>query len=260
MRYTKEHHDFICQVAPGRYSDEITLMFNQKFGTDIKVSQINAYKKNHGIKSNVSRYKPRDNSGLFNKEQQEFILANVKGLLNQDLADLINKKFGLSITKQQIKTWKANHNVSSGLKGSEGMDPPNKGTKGLYNVGGNKTSFKAGHKPRNCRPVGSERICSKDGYVLIKVKDEGQYQDRWKAKHKVIWEKANGPVPSGHKLMFADQNKLNISLDNLILVKDGQLATLNKKDLLQKDADLNKTALILTDLYQKMSERHRENR
>lgn len=260
MKYTKEHYDFICQVAPGRYNDEITQMFNKKFGTDIKVSQINAYKKNHGIKSNVSRHRSSNNTGLFNKNQMAFILANVEGKGNQDLVDLVNKTFNLSITKQQMKTWKANHNISSGLTGyfNKGHAPANKGTKGLYNVGGNKTSFKKGQKAHNYKPVGSERI-DRDGYLLVKIRDDGPWHKRWRAKHKVIWENVNGPVPPGHKLIFADQNKKNISLNNLILIKDSQLATLNKKGLLQKDAELNKTALILTELYQKMSKRSREN-
>ncbi|SHI03030.1 HNH endonuclease signature motif containing protein [Virgibacillus chiguensis] len=136
----------------------------------------------------------------------------------------------------------------------KGNVPANKGTKGLYNVGGNKTSFKKGQKAHNYKPVGSERI-DRDGYVLIKVSDDGPWQKRWRHKHKLLWEKANGPVPPGHKLLFADQNKQNIKLDNLILVTEKQMATLNKKGLIKNDADLTKTGILLADIYQKVSER-----
>ncbi|AUJ23138.1 HNH endonuclease [Virgibacillus dokdonensis] len=198
---------------------------------------------------------------LFTHEQEMFIRENVKGLGNQELADLVNKTFDLSITRKQMKNWKRNHNLSSGLTGrfEKGNVPVNKGTKGLYNVGGNKTSFKKGQKAHNYKPVGSERI-DRDGYVLIKVSDDGPWQKRWRHKHKILWEKANGPVSPGHKLLFADQNKQNIKLDNLILVTEKQMATLNKKGLIKNDADLTKTGILLADIYQKVSERKKGER
>jgi hypothetical protein len=191
---------------------------------------------------------------LFTNEQEKFITEHVEGLLNHSLADLVNEKFNLSITAKQIKRWKANHGLSSGLKGSEGMAPPNKGTKGLFNVGGNKTSFKPGQQALNYKPIGTERI-DRDGYTIVKISDYGPWHKRWKHKHKVIWEETNGPIPTGHALLFADQNKQNIALDNLILVTRGQLATLNKKNLLANNADLTRTGIIIADIAQKMSER-----
>lgn len=198
---------------------------------------------------------------LFSNEQEMFIRENVKGLGNQELADLVNKTFELSITRKQMKNWKRNYNLSSGLTGQfkKGNVPVNKGSKGLYNVGGNKTSFKKGQKAHNYKPVGSERI-DRDGYVLIKVSDDGPWQKRWRHKHKILWEKANGPVPPGHKLLFADKNKQNIKLDNLILVTEKQMATLNKKGLIKNDADLTKTGILLADIYQKVSERKKGER
>ena len=198
-------------------------------------------------------------SKLFTDEQVEFIKENVVGTLNQTLADLVNEKFNLSITARQMKTWKKNHGLSSELKGSEGMDPPNKGTKGLYNVGGNQTSFKPGQRPKNYKPVGTERV-DRDGYILVKVQDDGPWHKRWRHKHKVLWEKEYGPIPPRHKLLFADQNKQNITLDNLILVTNKQMATLNKKGLLTDNPDFNRTGIILADISQKISERKRNKK
>lgn len=253
-KYTSEQRDFIRDVAPGKYNAEIAELFNKKFGTNITEGQIKSYKQNHKIKSQVARKRRTKPDCLFTNEQEDFIKMHVVGRHNQELTELVNEKFGLSITSKQMKIWKHNRGLSSGLQGSEGTAPPNKGTKGIYNVGGNKTSFKPGHKPINYKPVGSERI-DRDGYVLMKVQDEGPWHKRWRHKHKVVWEKEHGTIPRSHKLLFADQNRRNITLDNLILVSNKQMATLNKKGLLSANPDLNRTGIIMADLYQKISER-----
>lgn len=260
MKYTKEQHDFICTISPGKYNQEIAELFNARFGTKVTAGQIKSYKGNHKIASNVPKKRYSEVPGLFTTEQKDFIKQNVNGLSNQKLADLVNKKFNLSVTAKQVRTWKKNNRISSGLTGQfeKGSVPANKGTKGLYNVGGNKTSFKTGQRPNNYKPIGTEKI-DKYGYVLVKVQDDGPWHKRWRGKHKVIWEKENGPVPPGHKLLFADQNKQNLSLDNLILVTNKQMVTLNTKGLLTNKPDLNKTGLIVADLYHKISERKKVN-
>lgn len=43
---------------------------------------------------------------LFNDTQEQFIRQNVKGVGNQELADLVNKTFQLTITPQQMSAWK----------------------------------------------------------------------------------------------------------------------------------------------------------
>ncbi|MFT4415298.1 HNH endonuclease signature motif containing protein [Fredinandcohnia humi] len=257
-RYTKEQIDYIREIAPGRYNDEIAKLFNANFGTNLTEGQIKSFKANHKIKSNVPKRRVTEDDGLFTKEQKAFIKENVKGLSNQKLADLVSENFNLSITAKQMMTWKQNHGLSSGLKGSEGVAPPNKGTKGLYNFGGNKTSFKTGQRPLNYKPVGTERI-DRDGYILIKVSDTGAWHERWKLKQVVIWEEANGPIPKGHCLLFLDGNKQNVSLDNLQLITRSQLARLNQNSLISNDPELTKTGIVIADIIGKIGERKRAN-
>lgn len=251
-KYTKEQIDFIREISPGRYNEDIAALFNEKFGTNVTEGQIKSLKGNHGIKSNLTR-KRKTIDELFTDEQKEFIRVHVKGTHNKVLAELINREFGLSITAKQIKTWKKNHNLSSGLKGTEGISPPNKGTKGLYNVGGNKTSFKKGNRPINYQPIGTERI-DRDGYTLIKVSDEGDWHKRWRLKHNVIWENAYGPIPKGYCLIFLDRDKQNITLENLMLVTRSQLARLNQNGLISENPEITKTGIIIADIYGKIGE------
>lgn len=192
---------------------------------------------------------------LFNDKQEAFIRANAKGLSNQDLTDLVNLKFGLSVTRQQVKTFKHNRKISSGLTGQfeKGHLPANKGTKGVHNVGGNRTSFKKGQKPPNHKPVGTERI-DRDGYTLIKVSDVGAWHERWRLKHVVMWEEVHGSIPIGHCLIFLDGDKSNLTLENLQLISRKQLLRLNQNHLISSDPELTQTGLILADLYSKIGE------
>lgn len=198
-------------------------------------------------------------SRLFNSEQEEFIRTHAHGLSNQALTELVNDNFKLNVTRQQIKTFKKNHKISSGLTGrfQKGHIPINKGKRGLYNKGGNRTSFKPGVRPNNYKPVGTERI-DRDGYLLIKVNDDGPWHKRWRHKHKVLWEAVNGPVPKGHCLIFLDSNKENIVLGNLQLITRKKLARMNQNKLITKDANLTRTGLIIADIYEKISDRKKK--
>ena len=60
--------------------------------------------------------------------------------------------------------------------------------------------------------------------IEIKVKDP----NRWKLKHRYIWEKENGKIPKGMLLIFKDNNKLNIDLDNLMLISRAENAVINR--------------------------------
>lgn len=76
------------------------------------------------------------------------------------------------------------------------------------------TRFKVGHRPKNWRPVGSERV-SKDGYIEVKMREGIR---GWDMKHKVVWERHNGKVPKGNKISFRDGNTQNCDISNLYLV------------------------------------------
>jgi len=250
-KYTPEQLAFIHEIAPGRYADEIVELFNARFGANLTVGQLRALKKNHNIKSGVPR--SRGGDGLFTKEQREFIAQHVAGRHNRELADLINERFGLSVTVKQIKAWKKNHGYSSGLKGSEGMAPPNKGKPRTW-TGGEETRFKKGHIPHNYMPVGSERV-NADGYVDVKIADP----NKWRGKHLLVWEQHHGrPVPKGYAVIFGDGNRRNFDPENLILVSRQQLAVMNKHGLIRNNAELTKTGVIMADLLQKISARKRK--
>jgi hypothetical protein len=168
-----------------------------------------------------------------------------------DLTELFNSTFGTDVSVSQIRAYKRNHRLSSGLTGryQPGSTPYTKGKK-KYWSGGEESQFKKGHKPYNYMPVGSERI-NGEGYIDIKIADP----NIWRGKHLILWEQHNGSVPKGHAVLFGDGNRMNVDIDNLVLVTRAQLAILNRKRFIFKNAEFTRTGLILADIYQKIGQR-----
>lgn len=189
---------------------------------------------------------------IWSNEEKEFLIQITPGHHYKEIQVLINKKFDLDLSLGQIKGAIGRYKLNTGYTGQfeKGSVPTNKGKRGLCAEGCKKTWFKKGSIPINHRSIGSERI-NIDGYTEIKVAEP----NKWKLKHRIIYEEHNGPIPKGYNIIFGDGDKSNLDINNLILVSKEQLLILNRHDLIQSSADLTRTAVIIADLYQKINER-----
>lgn len=178
-----------------------------------------------------------------------------------ELVNRFNLRFGTDVTESMMKGYKANHKLNSGLTGQfpKGHVPANKGKKGQWSKGCEKTWFPKGHLPSQTDPIGTEKLLG-DGYVWVKVDNKPKVPKRvnWIQKHVLLWEQANGPVPEGHCVIFLDGDRSHIELSNLELIDRKTLAVLNKKGLLRKDADLSKTGIQIAKLIQAITQ-HKRN-
>jgi hypothetical protein len=144
-----------------------------------------------------------------------------------------------------METLMYKHKFHNGLGTINGYAPPNKGKK---------------HKPQqgNYRPIGTERdIPYSTGDVYVEVKTGHR---TWKRKHVVIWEQANGKMPKGHVVIFADGNKRNFDLDNLILVSRAELGVMNRCGLIKKKKELTEAGKIIADIKIQIGVRKREKK
>jgi hypothetical protein len=210
------------------------------------------------------KYPKKQNGVKYTKKQIEYLISVVPGHSYQEIIELFCKHFKLQLSLNQTKSFVGNRKLNTGRTGcyEKGHVPFNKGKKGLI-IGGVETQFKKGRKPYNYKPVGSERVrtahadrhhtYSGDDYIDVKVADPNV----WKGKHILIYEKHHGLVPKGHAVIFGDGNNRNFDPNNLILVSQKQLAVLNRKKLIQNNADLTRTALVIADICSKISERKR---
>ena len=200
----------------------------------------------------------------YTPEQIWFIKKNIKGCSHAYLHEYFNAYFDLSLTFKQFRGILHNRGLCNGrdCRFRPGLVPHNKGRKGYYSPGSEKGWFRPGHPGYkiNAKTIGSERITA-DGYVEIKYSNNpGTAKHRWKGKHVIIWEEANGPVPKGHVVIFADGNARNFSLDNLLLVSRGELAVMNKKALISAHSELTKTGKIIVDILMKANDLKRKSK
>lgn len=153
-----------------------------------------------------------------------------------------------------IKTVCYKNGITNGLNGQfkKNRIPWNKGMKGWHAPGSEKTWFQKGQSSINERPVGSEYDSA--GYLLVKIKNDGTRNDKWRPKHVLVWEKANGPVPEGHVVVFLDGNHKNFNLDNLACIPRGIHAILNRSRLRSDNADITKVRITQAKLNRAIKE------
>lgn len=200
----------------------------------------------------------------YTKEQKEFLIANNYMTPSKDLAAMFNNRFGTNITASNIKAFRGNNHLNSGLTGrfEKGHIPDNKGkTWDDYmskdaQARSRKTTFKKGNKPLNAVDIGEESMRysgSKPddlGYVHVKVCD-GKGNKNWVPKQRVIYEQHYGPIPKGYKVIFADRNRFNFDIDNLVLVSSSEELIMNQKSLRYDDQDLTKTGHLIAKVIDK---------
>lgn len=244
-KYSEEQISYLREIAPGRYTNEITEMFNDHFDTNLTESQIKGLRGNYKIRSGVEKKNPFPTNKLLSDDQAAYLEAIAEGRLSGEVTQMMNRKFGLSLTEAQIRAYKARYKLRSGVQTTfeKGHAPANKGTRGVFNVGGNRTSFKKGSLPVGTKKVGTETLRA-DGYLWVKI----AMPNKWKEKHRIIWEEAHGPIPDDNVIIFKDNNPRNCVLENLMMITRQQHVRLNQNDWRSNDPELIETALLLADI------------
>lgn len=194
---------------------------------------------------------------IWTDEEKRYLKKVTPGHHYKEIQELVNKEFNIELTLNQIKGAIARNKLNTGFSGcfEKGGVPFNKGMKGICAKGCEKTWFKKGQSPVNHRPVGSERIDA-EGYTTVKVAEP----NKWRLKQQIVWEEHCGVVPKGYVLIFADGDKTNFDIKNLLLASREKLLTMNRNNLIQTDAELTKTGTIVADVLIKISERKRVKR
>lgn len=170
---------------------------------------------------------------LWTEEETAFVLAHYKEYIKPVLIKKMKEELGYERSVQSLKGFYQRHHLNSGMKGQfeKGMVPVNKGKKVSPEVYEKlkRTMFKKGQRPHNALPVGTE-ILWKDsrkkdghGYWYVKVAEPRV----WKAKHHLLWESVNGPIPEGHIVIFLDGDTNNVTIENLRMIKQADSVVVN---------------------------------
>jgi hypothetical protein len=131
----------------------------------------------------------------------------------------------------------------------KGSTPPNKGKpmpEELYKRFA-ATMYQKGHEPHNLQHEGAERI-TKDGYIQIRIS-----KNVYKLKHRVVYEQHHGPIPDDMKIRFKDGNRLNVNIENLELVSNGE--NMAKNTIMRFPKEVRQTIRILNKIKKVINEK-----
>lgn len=195
-------------------------------------------------------------------EMRAWVERMCKKYTDDELTPMFMARFGVVIGDTVIKGMRKRYGMQTGRDGcfKPGQKPWCDGLRGKGVMKGNKASFKKGNRPHNWRPIGSERICSKDDILKVKISDSGRFQKDWQSKHSLIWEKHHGKkVPKGHVVMFADGNRRNFDINNLVLVHRRVNCMHNKRGYSKAPAELRPALLAVAQLDTEIKRKERKN-
>jgi hypothetical protein len=161
----------------------------------------------------------------YTSEMIRWLSKNVPGRTYNGIIPCFNRRFNTQFTPKQIKGCCNHHGIKAGWKGK---------------------------KDKDCE-IGTEKIIDKrSGVVYVKISRKTTkgcskvgLPGTWRQKHLIIWEAVNGPIPKGHLVIFADRNKTNFDIENLLLVSKREFYYMAKYGLLVNSAEFTRANYVL---------------
>jgi hypothetical protein len=184
----------------------------------------------------------------FSKREIQFLEKRVGGRSYIELTEMFNRHYGYQLNVWQVTDFLHKQGLSNGI--------PQGYQKGHVScLKGKKLPWLKRKNPEyNRRPIGAMRV-NRGGYNVVKVSNDPAV---WKLLHHVVWEKAHGPIPKGHVIIFTNRNILDTRLKNLILVSRRELDIMNRNGLIYDNGVFTKTGKLVADLKILINDRQRE--
>ena len=192
---------------------------------------------------------------IWTEEEVEFIRKIYPYHENKEISKMVKDKFGFEVSARNLLNVSHKHKFpkkaipNSGCY-KKGDVPWNKG-KGMseeVKEKVKKTWFKKGEIPKNHRPLGSTRI-TVDGYTEIKIAEP----NKWALYHRHLYEEEHGEkLKKNEAVIFADGDRSNFDIDNLVKVSRANLLYLNNNDLIFDDPELTKTGVNVSKVAEKI--------
>lgn len=188
----------------------------------------------------------------YTPEQIAFIRKIAEGKSIKEITAIFNQTFNENRTPRSVGSVMHRNGIKNNMQGygtrfEKGHETWNKGKKGLQ-LGGEKGWFREGNTHRRL-PIGSERV-EEDGFVVMKIANP----DVWVPKHRYIWEQAHGQIPKNHVIMFKDNNKENVKLNNLFLASHEAMTSVVRRKIDTDHEEIRPTVFKLAELELKIKE------
>lgn len=193
------------------------------------------------------------------KEQIDYVRQIAWHRTTEEIRTMLNEKFGTEYTYKQVKAMKNNHKINSGLTSQfeKGHTPWTKG-KSIKEICYKPESYARweshhwykGNRPYNAVPVGTETV-DKYGYIKVKIAEPNV----WDFKHRIIYEKAYGPIPKGMLVALIDGDKTNLDPENMMLIDQHENGFRHKyAGMYEGNHELGKAVILNSKLKAKIEE------
>lgn len=177
----------------------------------------------------------------------------------KDWLDTFNTRFGTNKSKGALTGSCKRFGIKSGRTGQfeKGLVPHNKG-KPFPSRGRSKETQFGGIRSNKCddeKPLGSTRIDSKDGYLLVKVR---MGTNAYELAHRVLWEQHHGEIPPNHVIRFYDNSPEKIkapTIDNLFMVSRRVHARLTQMRLADVPMEHKETIILIAKIEQEIKDK-----
>lgn len=197
----------------------------------------------------------------WSEEEIEFIRKIYPFYENKEISKMVKEKFGFDVSTRNLQNVRNKYKIPKKVIPNSGCyrkgDVPwNKGREMCDEVREKvkKTWFKKGQIPKNHKPVGSTRI-DRDGYKLIKIAEP----NKWALYHRRLYEEKHGEkLKKNEAVIFADGDKTNFDIDNLVKVSRANLLYINKNKLIFENSELTKSGVNVSKIVEKIIELERK--
>lgn len=137
------------------------------------------------------------------------------------VVEIFNHQFGTQLTAEQIKQACQKRGIKRPNNGcfKKGGVPWNKGISLPSTGRAREFHFKKGHRPHTWKPIGTERVCSKDGVVLVKVAESDQHtKNGWRYRAHLVLEQAGQTIPPNHIVVHRNGIPDDDRVENLLVI------------------------------------------
>lgn len=249
LEYVRDNYKHIDNI-------ELTKKVNALFEVNMSEIAMKSLKKRYRLVGGKEKVIYSD---VFPEKVSMYIQKHYAGVGPKKMAETLNRKFGTSYTRAQVKGYYANHKLNSGLDGRflKGQESHNKGKKMDPSVYEKikHTFYPKGHIPDNKYDVGTVKM-NTDGYYMVKVADPNV----WEFCHRKAWEDANGKIPKGMMVCFKNGDKTDYRLENLMLISQEEHGWLNVMHMRSDIPEVTETAVTLAKLSTALRKRKKDEK
>jgi hypothetical protein len=236
-------------------SIQLTNELNKRFGLNMTPNAVKCLRYREGFKGKQPPMKHQ--SKLYPQEVEEYIKSHFKGTGPKAMAEEVNRIYGTSYTHCQMKGYYGRNKLDSGVTGyiQKGNVPFNKGMKMPPHVyeKAKHTMFKKGQVPHNTVPVGTE-VVTDDGYIKVKTAEP----NKWRFKHRLVWQQYRGEIPKGMVICFKDGNPLNTDIGNLAMLDRREHLEMTRRGYRSENPGITEAGIYTLRLENKCRELRKE--